>query len=339
MAHVAAWKKDIVQELKDLVGSYKTVAIVRVDDIPGIQLMQMRAKLRDRMRFKVAKKSLIRIALEDLKGEKEGIDELSNTVDGQAAVLGTDLNPFTLFKILKDNMQPMAAKGGEKAPFDIVVPAGETSFPPGPIVGEFGKAGIPAAIVKGKVVIKKDITPVKQGGVISRDLAQMLAKLEILPFNAGIQLGGAWEDGQFYVPTDLDIDMDAYRQNLTVATQMAFNLAVYTAYMTPQTAVPLLAKARSEALNLAVYAGIMNDDSKELILSKAYGNMLALAGLMTAEANDDDLKALLGSATAASAAAPVEEAAAPAEAAPPKEEEEEAPSEEEAAAGLGALFG
>ena len=339
MAHVAAWKTDIVQELKELMGSYKTVAIVRVDDIPGIQLMQIRAKLRDRMRFKVAKKSLIRIALEELKEEKKGIEELAQTVDGQAAVLGTDLNPFTLFKILKDNMQPMAAKGGEKAPFDIVVPAGETSFPPGPIVGEFGKAGIPASIVKGKVVIKKEITPVKEGGVISRDLAQMLSKLEIFPFNAGIQLGGAWEGGQFYGPADLDIDMDAYRQNLTAAAQMAFNLAVFTAYMTPQTVVPLLSKARSEALNLAVYAGIVNDDSKELILSKAYGNMLALAGLMTAEATDEDLKALLtGSAAAASAAAPTE-AAVPAEEAPPQEEEEEAPSEEEAMAGLGALFG
>lgn len=338
MAHVAAWKKDLVQDLKDLMGSYKTVAIVRVDDIPGIQLMQIRAKLRDRMRFKVAKKSLIRLALEGLKDEREGIDKLSGTVDGQAAVLGTDLNPFTLFKILKDNMQPMAAKGGEKAPFNIVIEAGETSFPAGPIVGEFGKVGIPASIVKGKVVIKKNVTPVKEGGVISRDLAQMLAKLEIFPFNAGVQIGGAWENGQFYSPADLDIDMDAYKQNLTAAAQMAFNLAVYAAYMTPQTAVPLLAKARSEALNLAVHAGIMNDETKELILSKAYGNMLALAGLLTAEAKDDDLKALLGNATAASAAAPVEEAAAPAEAAPPKEEEEEV-SEEDAIGGLGALFG
>ena len=41
MAHVAAWKKDIVAELKELMGSYKTVAVVRVDDIPGIQLMQI----------------------------------------------------------------------------------------------------------------------------------------------------------------------------------------------------------------------------------------------------------------------------------------------------------
>lgn len=341
MAHVAEWKKDVVKDLEGIIKEYNTIAMVRIDRIPGLQLQKLRSELRDRISFKVAKKNLIKIALENMKEEKEGIIDLSNVLDGQAALLGTNMNPFKLYKLLESNLQPMPAKGGEEAPHDIIIEAGETPFPPGPIVGELGKVGIPAAIDKGKVLIRKKATPAKKGDVISRDLAQALTKLEIFPFEVGIVVDGAWEEGLFYKPEDLDIDLDQYRDNLTYGAQAAFNLAVFTAYMTPQTAVPVLQKARSEALNLAVFAGIMNKDTSDIILSKAYGGMLALARLLTEEALDEDLQGLIAGAAAVQAAAPAETSeGGEAEAEEKQEEpEEEEVSEEDAVAGLGALFG
>jgi len=337
MSHHAPWKEKVVADLKELMMEHSTVAVVRVDKIPALQLQEIRAKLRGRVRFKVAKKTLLKLALEDAGKEREGINQLTDHMEGQTAILGTNLNPFTLYQILNENMRPMPAKGGEISPEDIVIEAGETSFPPGPIVGELGKVGIPAAIDKGKVVIRKRATPVKKGGKISRDLAQALTKLEIFPFKAGIKIDGVWEDGQIYRSEDLDIDMETYRENLRAASRMAFNLAVFTAYMTPQTAVPLLAKARSEALNLAVFARILTDDSRELILSKAYKSMLALARLMSADAADDELSALLEGAARAAPQAPLPEEEE--KEGGGEETEEEEVSEEEAAAGLGALFG
>ncbi|MBN1391116.1 MAG: 50S ribosomal protein L10 [Candidatus Thermoplasmatota archaeon] len=340
MTHVADWKKDVVNELEGIIRDHSTVAVVKIDRIPGVQMQNIRAKLRDQMTIKVAKKNLIRIAFDSLKGEKAGIEKLDDLVDGQAAVLGTNLNPYTLFKILGQNIQPMPAKGGEEAPEDIVVPAGETSFPPGPIVGEFGKAGIPAAIDKGKVVIRKTVTPVKQGGIISKEVAFALTKLEIFPFRVGIVLDGAWEDGEIYRPKDLDIDMDAYRSQMTYGAQMALNLAVFTAYVTPLTAVPILQKARIEAFNLAVFAGILNRDTADLILSKAYGGMLALARLMSAEALDNDLQGILeGAAAARQENAPAAPKDKKVEESKEKETEEATPTEEDGMAGLGALFG
>jgi large subunit ribosomal protein L10 len=340
MAHVAPWKKDVVEDLQSIIKDYDTIAVVRIDRIPGVQLQQIRAQLRDRVRFKVAKKKLIRIALDTMKEEKSGIEGLENLIDGQAAILGTNMNPFTLFKILNQNIQPMPAKGGEEAPEDIIVQAGETSFPPGPIVGEFGKVGIPAAIDKGKVVIKKTTTPVRKGQVISRDLAHVLTKLEIFPFQVGVSIDGAWEDGFLYKPRDLDIDMEAYRSNIAFGAQLAFNLAVFTSYVTPQTVIPILQKARMEAMNLATFAGFLTKDTTDLILSKAYGGMLALARLLSDGSLDEDLRGLIAGAAAAQAV--VEAPAASEEKAEGKKEEEpeeEAVSEEDAMAGLGALFG
>lgn len=338
MESIADWKIDAVSDLRSIISGYRTVAVVKVDRIPGFQMQQIRSLVRGDLRIKVAKKTLIDRALKEESPNKAGIERLSEHIDGQAAILGTDLNPFKLFNLLKMNMQPMPAKGGETAPEDITIKDGETPFPAGPIVGELGKVGIPAAIDKGKVVIRKTVTPVKKGQTINRDLAQILTKLEIFPFTAGVVLLGAYEDGEIFEAKDLDIDMEAYRQNMVNAAQLAFNLAVFTAYPTPQTIVPILARARGQALGLAVGAGILNKDSLDLILSRAYGSILALARAMSAEALDDELRALLeGAAKAAPAPAAVESAK---EAAAVKEEpEEEAPSEEEAMAGLGALFG
>ncbi|MGA1865963.1 MAG: 50S ribosomal protein L10 [Thermoplasmatota archaeon] len=340
MAHVADWKKDIVNELQGIVRDHSTIAVVKIDKIPGVQMQNIRAKLRDQMTIKVAKKNLIKIAFDGMKGEKAGIEKLGDYLDGQAAVLGTNMNPFTLYRILSQNIQPMPAKGGDEAPEDITVPAGETSFPPGPIVGEFGKAGIPAAIDKGKVVIRKTVTPVKKGDIISKEVAFALTKLEIFPFRVGIVVDGAWEDGFVYRPSDLDIDFDTYRSQLTYGTQMAFNLAVFTAYVTPLTAVSILQKARMEAFNLAVFAGIMNKDTADLILSKAYGGMLALARLMSAEALDNDLRGILeGAAATQQENAPAVPEDNKVEEKKEKETEEETPTEEDGMAGLGALFG
>jgi len=339
MAHVAAWKKDILSELEGIIKEHRTVAVVKIDRIPSLQLQSIRGQLRKEMTFKVAKKTMIRMALENMKGEKAGLEKLSELVDGQAAILGTDLNPFALNKLLTTNMQPMPARGGEDAPHDIVIEAGETPFPPGPIVGELGKVGIPAAIDKGKVVIKKSVTPVKKGQKISKELAAVMVKLQIFPFQVGIVLDGAWEDGLVYLPKDVNIDLDAYRKDLVIGAQMAFNLAVFTSYMTPMTAVPLLQKARLQAIGLAINAGIMNKDTAQMILSKAYGGMLSIARMLSADALDDDLRALTES-----SAAPAAPAAAPGptegkKAAERKQPEEKAVSEDDAMAGLGALFG
>src|SRR5207245_2425322 len=85
----------------------------------------------------------------------------SETIEGQTAVVTADIDPFRLFKELEATKSRAPARGGEVAPEDLWVRAGETPFKPGPVVGELQKAGIPAAIERGKVVIRQDKLLVK----------------------------------------------------------------------------------------------------------------------------------------------------------------------------------
>jgi large subunit ribosomal protein L10 len=174
---------------------------------------------------------------------------------------------------------PSPARGGELAPHDIVVAATTTSFKPGPIVGELQHAGFPAAIEKGKVVLKKDVTIVKAGGVISREVASLLTRMDILPLEVGLELRAVVDGGTFYPPEVLAVDLDAQRAELARAAHRALGLALELAYATPQTAPHLLARAHRRALGLALATGYVTKETIEPLFAKAMREAAAVQKL------------------------------------------------------------
>ena len=186
MHHVADWKKEKVAELEDLTKDHEIIGIVNLADIPAPQLQTMRKSLYGKAVIKMSRKNFIKLALEN--ADNENLKGLVDYIDGQPAMVFTETNPFKLFKILEDSKTEAPAKAGSIAPADIVVPAGDTSFPPGPILGELQQAGIPAKIDKGKIVVTDDAVVVEEGDEISKDVADILTKLEIHPMEVGIDL-------------------------------------------------------------------------------------------------------------------------------------------------------
>jgi large subunit ribosomal protein L10 len=245
------------------------------------------------------------------------------------------MNPFKLFKILEDSKTEAPAKAGAIAPADIVVPAGDTSFPPGPILGELQQAGIPAKIDKGSIVVQEDATVVKEGEEVPKKVADVLSKLEIHPMEVGMDLLAVWEGDTIYTAEVLKIDEEETLQTIQTAYQNALNLSVNAGIINSLSAPLLIQKAANEAINLAVYANILTSETTDRILSKAYAQMLAVASLLSSDALDDDLSEKLNSVPAQTASEDNTEEPEEEEA----EEEEEESAEESAAMGLGALFG
>ncbi len=332
MAHVATWKKDLVQELVQDMLENPVVAVVDMHGIPGQQIQSMRAGLRAHAKLKMTKNKLMLLALDEAAKQKPEIAGLKDAVHGQCAIVATDIDPFKLFKKLQATMTPAPAKEGQLAPFDIVVHKGPTPFGPGPIIGELQKIGLPAAIEAGKIVVKKDTTVAKEGEPISGPVAAMLPKLEILPMVVGMDLRACYENGVIYGKDVLDIPEDYYTTMFATAASNAVALGVSIAFPTTETIVPLITKAFRESMGLSIEAAIPTKDNIDRLLAKADAQMLAIAS--ATGYTSDEIAARLSS---AAAAAPVAAAAAPVEEV--VEEEEEEVSEEEAAAGLSALFG
>ena len=332
MHHVADWKKEKVAELEDLTNSHEIIGIVNLADIPAKQLQTMRKSLGDNAILKMSRKNFIKIALEN--SDKEEVEGLADYLEGQPAMVFTKMNPFKLFKILEDSKTEAPAKAGSIAPADIVVPAGDTSFPPGPILGELQQVGIPAKIDKGSIVVTDDAKIVDEGEEIPKAVADILTKLEIHPMEVGIDLLAVCEGDTIYTADVLAIDEEETIQTLANAYQSAINLSVYAGILNSESAPLLIQKAARDALNLAINANILTSETTDKILSKAYAQMLAVAKLLSSEAIDDELNEKLNSQAAAAPVAVEDNTEEPEE-----EEEEEEDAAESAAAGIGALFG
>ncbi|CAI8352831.1 MAG: Uncharacterised protein [Marine Group II euryarchaeote MED-G33] len=322
--------------LTDLLKQGGVIGVVDVAGVPATAMLGMRETLREQMVLTMAKKTLIRRAWGKAGLSDEELDALLDGVTIPVLVQTDNLNAFQLFAELEKTRTGRAAKAGDVAPNDIIIEEGPTSFPPGPIVGEFNSVGIPAKIDKGKVAIQKTVTVVEKGNPISADLGLMLSKLEINPIEIGLILSGVIEDGTVMDAADLDLDLDGFTANVKSATSGAFNLACHIGWFTNETMPVLLSKAAGEAMAVAVEAGIHNEDTMPILISRAHARMLAVAGQMDSSALDDELSSALGSAAAAAEVAPAVEDAPVEEAAAEEAEEEDDGAE---FGGLGDLFG
>ncbi len=335
MAHVAEWKREEVKELKGIIDKYDVIGIVDLMNIPAKQLQEMRRSLKDNAVIRMSKKNLIDLAFEDCNADKANIVDLSEHMDGQVAIIATEMNPFRLYKILEDSKTSAPAKAGSVAVDDIMVPKGDTGFEPGPFLGDLQQVGIPAKIDKGKIVVQKDTVVVKEGEVVTPAIAATLSRLDINPMEVGIDLKAVYEEETVYTSDVLAIDEEQTLADVQNAFRNAFNLSVNAAIPTDDTISTIITLAYTRAVNVGVAGAIMTSETSEPIIGLAQAKMLALASEVsgTAGAISDALAEKLSN-VAVSAAPEVEEVV--------EEEVEEEPEEEkedeDAAAGFGLLF-
>jgi len=337
-AFVADWKKKEVSKIQEFVNSTDVVGLVDVTGIGAKQMLSMRASLRDvGVKLKMSRNRLLKRAIVNSSKDKKGVEQIIEVfAPKQMAILSSTANPFKIFQMLLESQTQAPAKGGEIASSDIIIEKGPTAFPAGPIVGDFQNAGFPAAIEKGKIVIRKKHTAVKTGEVITANVAAALAKLEIYPITVGMQLLGVFDGETFYLSDVLDIDLNEFRSKVQTAAGSAFNLAFNTRYFTGSIMPSLLSKAHNDALAVALETAYPSESTIKALLAKAHSSMLGVAS-HSGDGVDDELKDMLGNAASAAASVPIP--VEKTESSDDEEDEEEEVSEEDAVSGLGALFG
>lgn len=270
-----AKKTQMYQQMMEIPKKYKVVALVKTNKVRASQLLPLRKALKGQVEFVCVKDRIAQKALE--KSNIPGIKGIADELVGQCLFIFTNMSPFKLNVLLAKNKIMMAARGGDIASVDIVVPAKNTGIAPGPMLTEFKEAGIPTKIDQGTIWIAKDSTPVKKGGVINEKLAVLLGKLDIKPVEAGISLYTALEEGLKYAEKDMVIDVEAIRNAFAQYHQEAVSLSIEAAYVTPENINQIIGKAAQHARSLSVESGFMTSETKEQILQKAEGQAKGLA--------------------------------------------------------------
>lgn len=226
-------KVNEVEKLQELIEGYHIIGIADMKNISSVQLQRIRATLKDSVIIRMSKGRLIKVVFDKLK-KKEGIEKLKEEIKGMPSLLLTKNNPFKLAKLLSKSKSKAPAKAGQIAPNNIIVPAGATNFPPGPIIGELGSAGIKAIIEQGKVVIKEDKLLVKEGETIKPNIANLLTRLGIEPMEVGINLLAVYENGKIINKDVLSIDESQYLNEIKSIVRNVFNLTYSIYYPTKE---------------------------------------------------------------------------------------------------------
>jgi large subunit ribosomal protein L10 len=195
---------------------------------------------------------------------------------GSTIYLFTNLNPFKLVILLQKSKVITTAKAGDIAAFDVVVPAGNTGQPPGPIISQLGAVGLKTRIESGSVYISKDTLVAREGETISERLAPVLSKLGIKPVEAGLSLKAVYDNGTIITEEQLELDLNETRKAIEEAHKSAYYLAMNSAYPTAETINPLLQKAHQDAYNLSLNKNIFTRDTIVDILRKAQMQTLSL---------------------------------------------------------------
>jgi len=266
-AHVSEKKKQTVEDFKKLIENYSIIAVLNLENLPARQLQVMKETLRDTVLIRMTKRRYLNLVLE--QAQKKDVIKLKPYLKGMPALLFTNESPFKLYSIIKKSKSNAPIKGGQKAPKEILVKKGPTSFAPGPVIGELGAFKIKTMIEGGKVAIKEDAVVAKEGDVVNQKLASILQRLGIEPMEIGLDVVAVYENGEILTKDVLDVDETAYYNNFMAAYRSAVGLALEIGYAAPETIQQLIVKAYRAATHISVENSIITQDTLAIILAKA----------------------------------------------------------------------
>ena len=309
--------KEKVEEVKKLVSiikAYKCIGFVNVEKVPANSLHKMRATLRGQVLMRMSKKRLYIRALE--ASGITGITQMSEFIHGNSALIATNMNPFELFQLLKSKAVKGPAKGGDIAPEDIIVKAGDTKLAPGPIISELNQHLKLPTNIKGTVHVREDTITHHKGDVINDKQAQLLARLGITPMTIMLDFYIAFENGEIIPRAILETDFEKLLSEVASAHQMAVSLAMELGLISKETIEPLIIKAYRNMKALAMDSSIIVPE----LISDYFGTAMAQAKAVEISAFGLTVEAPESSTTAASTSESKKE--------PPKDED----------VGIGGLF-
>lgn len=269
-------KPKVVQELKSLIASHRTVGILDMSKLPARQFLKIKNIITKdgSIKIKMARKGLLSRAL--VEAGKPGLEKIMDRAGNSPAMIFSNADPFKLFATLKKNRATSAAKAGAVVTKDVVIPKGPTQIPPGPAISTLGKVGLKTRIEGGKITILDDRTVLKAGEPITEDLAAVFGLLRIEPIEVGLRLVAAWEDGTIYGSDVLDVDVEQYLSDIERAVRSAVNVSLNTGYLTRLTAPLAIQLAFWRAKSLCLSANILEKDVIGELLAKAVAEAKAL---------------------------------------------------------------
>ena len=218
---VPKWKLEEVANLVALLEKYEFISLLRTEQIGSKQLQSIKKALRSTAIMHMARNTTMIRALELAAKKKKGLEKLIPFVEGSSAFAFTDISPFELNDLLQENKAKAPAKAGSISPMEILIEAGNTGFPPGPLISELSQVGLKTRIKGGSIWITKDHAVVKAGDTVTREQALVLSRLGMEPYEIVLRITVAYDKGMILSAAVFEIKRADVVVNYTVGLKKA----------------------------------------------------------------------------------------------------------------------
>jgi len=262
-------KARVVDEILRLIESSKTVMLVNTFRVKSITINEARRRLREKAILKHVKTTLLQKAAEKTSSQalREFLKKYASK--GSVMLIVSNVNPYELQQELKKYSIRLPLNAGDVVDREIVVPAGNTGLPAGPVISSLNEVGLPTRIETGSIWVTKDTVVAKPGDVVTPQLASVLSKLNIRPVEAFIKSYAAIHDGIVYSEEVLSITFEDIANGFSKSVENALKLSVATFFPTPESLRIMLREAFSKAVTLSLKAQYYDENTVRIMLQTA----------------------------------------------------------------------
>jgi len=184
-------KEKYKTKFEKLLGEFKNVLIVGIDNVGSLQMQKVRIALRGKAILIMGKNTLMRMIIREMMVANPKLEALLPHVRGNMGLVFTN-----------DDLQKV-----RQVITEYKVPPGPTGLDPGQ-TGFFQALNIATKIVRGSIEIVNQVHLIKKGDKITSSAVALLAKLDIKPFFYGIVVQQVYEGGSVYPSSVLDVTQD-----------------------------------------------------------------------------------------------------------------------------------
>jgi len=184
----------------DLLVNCPEALVVHLDNVGSFQVQQIRLEMRGKAELLCGKNTMMRTAIRNKHAEDPSLnlDVVLSAINGNCGfifakncTLDYIRGALTKYRVSK------AARPGVIAPDDVGIPAGPTGMDPSQTT-LFQTLNVATKIVKGQIEIVSDMKACIQGQKVSASAAALLMKLNIKPFEYGMEVLYVMQDGAVF---------------------------------------------------------------------------------------------------------------------------------------------
>lgn len=226
-AEKLAKKNAYFEKLINLCVEHPLALLVGVDHVASKQMSDIRLALRGRAEVLMGKNTMIRKALSigHERHPEAGLDKLRASMVGNIGfIFATNCSLDDIRDAIKQFRKAAAAKSGQVSAVAMSLPAGPTGMDPSQ-TSFFQALNIGTKIVKGQIELVSDFPLLKVGDKVSPSTAVLLTKLNIKPFEYGMEVKMVYQDGAVFPAAVLDIKQEILIQKFLtgIANMAAFS--------------------------------------------------------------------------------------------------------------------